>query len=96
MKTAEQTLSMLQRMQLPMPNFFKKVRRVGMTLTAISGALLVAPGELPAVLTDVAGYLAVAGTVMTVVSQATVSQDVLAVLPDAQAARKVTPEERYE
>lgn len=96
MKTAEQTLSITQRLQLPMPAFFRKVQRVGMTLTAISGAILVAPTALPAVVTAAAGYLAVAGTVMTVVSQATVSQDVLAVLPDAQAAGKATPEERYE
>jgi hypothetical protein len=96
MKTAEQSLSVLQRLQLPMPAFFKKVHRAGVALTAISGALLVAPAGLPAGVTAVAGYLAVAGTVMTVVSQATVSQDVLAVLPDAKAATRPAAEEPYE
>ena len=54
------------------PRFFKTVKTIGLTLVAASGALLAAPAALPALLTTIAGYIAVAGTVATAVSQAVV------------------------
>ncbi|BAV04718.1 hypothetical protein FLA_0717 [Filimonas lacunae] len=61
-----------------MPAFFKKVQQVGLTLTAVSSALALLPTGLPGIVGQVSGYLAAAGAMMTVVSQATVSNDVLA------------------
>lgn len=57
------------RIQAPLPRFFKKVRLAGLILTAISATVLTAPVALPAAVVTAAGYLAVAGSVATVVSQ---------------------------
>jgi len=57
------------------PSFFRKLRNVGIALAATGGALLAAPVALPAFLLKLAGYLAVAGTVATTVSQAVVSDN---------------------
>ena len=59
-----------ERIQSPTPKFFRKVRNIGLLLAAISAAILTAPIALPAVVVQVAGYLAVAGSVASAVSQA--------------------------
>jgi hypothetical protein len=61
-----------ERIQSPTPSFFKKVRTVGLILAAISGTIIAAPVSLPAVVIQVATYLAVAGSVATAVSQTAV------------------------
>ena len=63
-------MNLVERMQKPTPPLFKKVRRVGMILAAVSGAILAAPAALPAVVVTIAGYLGVIGAVATAVSQA--------------------------
>ncbi len=65
-------MNLAQRVQSPTPNFFKKVRNIGLALAGLSATILAAPVALPAVLIKVAGYLAVAGGVAGTVSQATV------------------------
>ena len=62
-------MSMMERIEAPTPVFFRKVRKIGLLLTAISGALLAAPVPMPEVLTSIAAYLGVAGTVATAISQ---------------------------
>ena len=54
------------------PSFFRRLRNIGIALAAASGAILAAPIALPAAIISAAGYLAVAGTVATAVSQAVV------------------------
>jgi hypothetical protein len=44
-------------------------------LTAVGGALVAAPVALPAAVVTIAGYMAVAGTVATAVSQVTVKNE---------------------
>ncbi|PSL44644.1 hypothetical protein CLV51_10516 [Chitinophaga niastensis] len=56
------------------PSFFSKARNIGLLLTAISGALLGMP-VVPITVAKIAGYLAVAGTVMAGVSQFAVESD---------------------
>lgn len=65
-------LSLVERALSPTPSFFRKLRTVGLALAAISGALLASPVALPALVLHIAGYMAVAGTVVTAVSQVTV------------------------
>lgn len=60
----------IQRLKGPTPRFFKKVRNLGVSVATIGGAILAAPVALPAGILAVAGYLTVAGTVASVVSQA--------------------------
>lgn len=62
-----------RRLTSPTPNFWKKVIRFGLTLTAISTGLLLAPEgiELPPIVQKIAGYFATAGFVATVIGKAT-------------------------
>jgi len=68
-------MSIIKRMQAPTPKFFRVLRTAGIALAAAGGALLAAPVALPAALVTIAGYVAVAGSVMTAVSQATVEKE---------------------
>jgi hypothetical protein len=66
------SLTVLQRVAAPTPRFFRLLKVIGLTLAAASGTLLAAPVALPAIVTTIAGYIAVASTVATAVSQVTV------------------------
>jgi hypothetical protein len=68
-------LGLIQRLKAPTPSFFRKVRNTGLVIAALSAALLTSPVALPLFITTTAGYLAVAGGVLTAVSQATVPVD---------------------
>jgi len=59
-------------MQAPTPKFFRVLRNVGIVLATAAGTILTTPVSLPAVILTIAGYAAVAGSVMTALSQAAV------------------------
>lgn len=65
-------MKLQERYQKRTPSFFRRLRNIGIALAAASGAILAAPIALPAAMISIAGYLAVAGTVATAVSQAVV------------------------
>jgi hypothetical protein len=65
-------MNLLERVVSPTPTFFQKLRNIGLALAAISAAIISSPVTLPAIVTTIAGYLAVAGTVLSAVSQITV------------------------
>lgn len=67
-------MSVLERMQEPTPKFFQLLRTIGLALTAAGTTLALAPVTLPAAVSTIAGYLTVAGIVMTAVSQAVVER----------------------
>lgn len=69
-------MNIAERVQAPTPKFFRILRTVGIALASAGGALLAAPAALPAALLSIAGYLAVAGTVITAVSQTAVETPV--------------------
>jgi hypothetical protein len=69
-------MKLIQRAQAPTPSFFKKLRNIGLTLVAVSTTIVAAPVALPAIVIQIATYLAVAGTVASAVSQVTTSADV--------------------
>jgi hypothetical protein len=62
-------MNLKERIESPTPVFFKKVRNIGLLLAAISATLLTTPVALPVVIVKIAGYLAVAGSVASAVSQ---------------------------
>ena len=64
-------MNLLDRAKAPTPKFFRILRTVGLTMLAVSGSVLAAPVALPAAVVSVAGYLAVAGGVISAVSQVT-------------------------
>lgn len=65
-------MNVLQRASAPTPKFFRVLRSIGLVLATVGGAVITAPISLPAVVVTVAGYLAVAGGVISAVSQVTV------------------------
>ena len=67
--------SIVSRAQRKTPKFFQKLRTIGLSVAAIGATLLAAPVALPAIVIKVAGYLAVAGAVMSGVSQVTVKEE---------------------
>jgi hypothetical protein len=68
-------MTIVERLLSPTPSFFQKLRNIGLALAAVSAAIVTTPVALPAIVTTVAGYLTVAGTVLGAVSQITVPTD---------------------
>lgn len=77
----------IQRAKAPTPKFFRTLRTVGLGLLAISGGILTAPIALPAAITTIATYLAIAGGIASAISQVTVD--------DAKAAVKKKEDEEF-
>ncbi len=65
-------MNLVERAKAPTPKFFRVLRTVGLALAAVGATLLTAPVAIPVGLVTAAGYLTVAGSVMTAVSQITV------------------------
>ena len=68
-------MNIRQRIQSPVPRFFKKVRTIGLILASLSATIMAAPVAIPALVINIAAYLAVAGTVATAISQVTVNNE---------------------
>lgn len=68
-------MKVVERIKAPTPKFFKILRSFGLVLLAISGTIVAAPIILPATVVAVAGYMAVAGGVISAVSQMTVVEE---------------------
>ena len=65
----------VERASAPTPKFFKVLRTVGLALAAVGGTILAAPIALPAIITTIGGYVAVAGGVLSAASQLTTTDD---------------------
>jgi len=70
-------MNIIKRAKAPTPNFFKVLRNIGLVMAAVGGTILAAPIALPVVVTAVGGYLAVAGGVISAVSQLTTRDEAL-------------------
>ncbi len=68
-------MNIVQRIQAPTPKFFRVLRSIGLALLAFSGSLIAAPVALPVAVVSVAGYAAVAGGVISAISQITVDDE---------------------
>jgi uncharacterized membrane protein HdeD (DUF308 family) len=68
-------MTIVKRVKAPTPNFFKVLRNIGLVLAAVGGTILTAPISLPVVIGSIAGYMAVAGGVLSAVSQLTTDDD---------------------
>lgn len=62
-------MNIIDRLKAPTPKFFKILRNIGLGLAAAGGVLVAAPIALPTVVVTIGGYLIVAGSVATAVSQ---------------------------
>ena len=68
-------MNIIKRIQAPTPKFFKVLRTIGLVLAAVGGTILAAPVALPTVIISVGGYIAVAGGVISAVSQLTTTDE---------------------
>ena len=68
-------MNIVSRMMAPTPKFFKRIRNIGLVLATMGGTIVTAPVSLPPIVTQVAGYVALAGTVASAVSQAVTNED---------------------
>ncbi|CAM4134486.1 hypothetical protein FLSI110296_15470 [Flavobacterium sinopsychrotolerans] len=68
-------MNIIKRVKTPTPKFFKVLRNIGLALAAVGGTILAAPIALPVLITTVGGYLAVAGGVLSAVSQLTTTEE---------------------
>lgn len=71
-------MNLIERVKAPTPKFFRVLRIIGLALAAAGGVLLTAPVALPVGVITVAGYLTVAGSVMSAVSQTAVDDPIQA------------------
>ena len=69
------SLNLVERVTAPTPKWFKIIRNIGITLTAVGGAILTAPIALPATIVTVGGYLLLGGTVATAIAQTAMRDD---------------------
>jgi len=67
--------TLAERCKADTPQFFKKLRLIGLSLAAVGGVLVAAPIALPAAVVTAGGYLIVAGSVATAVSQVAVKDE---------------------
>ncbi|MCA6422861.1 hypothetical protein EQG68_02915 [Flavobacterium piscinae] len=65
----------VERAKAPTPKFFKVLRTIGLALATVGTAVVTAPVALPVIITTVGGYVAVAGGVISAVSQLTVENN---------------------
>ncbi len=62
-------MKLIDRLKAPTPKFFKVLRNIGLGLAAAGGVLVAAPIAIPTLLVTIGGYLIVAGSVATAISQ---------------------------
>jgi hypothetical protein len=67
--------SVRERANAETPLFFRKLRLVGLVAVTIGTTILAAPLAVPALVTTLAGYIVLGGTVLTAVSQITVENE---------------------
>jgi uncharacterized membrane protein HdeD (DUF308 family) len=68
-------MNIIKRVKSPTPKFFKVLRNIGLAMAAVGGTILAAPIALPIIVTTISGYVAVAGGVISAVSQLTNEKD---------------------
>jgi uncharacterized membrane protein HdeD (DUF308 family) len=70
-------MNIVERAKAPTPKFFKILRSIGLALLGISGSIVASPIILPVAVVTAAGYVAVAGGVISAISQITVDTETL-------------------
>jgi ABC-type xylose transport system permease subunit len=63
-------MKLIDRLKAPTPKFFKVLRNIGLGLAAAGGVIVASPIAIPTLIVTIGGYLIVAGSVATAISQA--------------------------
>ncbi len=82
-------MNIIERVSAPTPKLFKTLRTIGIVILAVGGSILTAPIALPVGLVTIAGYLAVAGGVMSAISQVTVDNKQMSQLETNPSSEKL-------
>lgn len=69
-------MNIIDRLKAPTPKFFKILRNVGLGLAAAGGVIVASPIAIPTIIVTIGGYLIVAGSVATAISQSVTNADV--------------------
>ena len=62
-------MKLIDRLKATTPKFYKILRNIGLGMAAAGGILVASPIAIPAILVNIGGYLIVAGSVATAISQ---------------------------
>ena len=62
-------MKLIDRLKATTPKFYRILRNVGLGMAAAGGILVASPIAIPAILVTIGGYLIVAGSVATAISQ---------------------------
>lgn len=62
-------MKLIDRLKATTPKFYKILRNIGLGMAAAGGILVASPIAIPAILVTIGGYLIVAGSVATAISQ---------------------------
>lgn len=65
-------MNIIKRAVLPTPKFFQTLRNIGLLLAGVGAAFMASPVQLPGEITEMAGYMVLAGGIISAVSQITV------------------------
>ena len=68
-------LTLAQRVVAPTPKFFRILRTIGVVVGLVGASILASPVALPTAVVAIGGYLALAGTIVTGVSQTAVGKE---------------------
>lgn len=68
-------MKLIDRLKASTPKFFRVLRNVGLGLAAAGGILVASPIAIPALVVTIGGYMIVAGSVATAVSQAVTTSE---------------------
>jgi hypothetical protein len=71
----EVELTLAQRVMAPTPKFFRLLRTIGVVVGLVGASILASPVALPAAIVTVGGYLALAGSIVTGLSQTAVGKE---------------------
>ena len=69
-------MKLIDRLKAPTPKFFKVLRNIGLGLAAAGGVIIASPIAIPTIIVTIGGYLIVAGSVATAISQSVTNEDV--------------------
>jgi ABC-type xylose transport system permease subunit len=68
-------LTLAQRVMAPTPKFFRLLRTIGVVVGLVGASILASPVALPATIVTIGGYLALAGSIVTGLSQTAVGKE---------------------
>ena len=75
MNMKKEKMNLIDRIQSPTPKIFRTLRTAGLIMIATGGTIIASPIAIPAALITIAGYITVAGSVMTAISQVAVEDE---------------------